>query len=82
MRKLSKFQAKMIFKGNGKALVLGTYVVQDKLGVGGFGTVFRAKHKLMDRAVAIKVLHQDKLSGRDSVDRFLREVHGSNTRTS
>ncbi len=46
----------------------------DKLGVGGFGTVFRAKHKLMDRAVAIKVLHQDKLSGRDSVDRFLREV--------
>ena len=37
--------------------VLGQYEIMAELGRGAFGTVFRAKDQLLDRAVAIKVLH-------------------------
>ena len=39
---LTKFQAEQISKGKGKSLVLGNYVLLDKIGAGGMGQVFTA----------------------------------------
>ena len=39
--------------------VLGNYVVLEKLGEGGMGTVLKAQHRRMERIVALKVLHGD-----------------------
>lgn len=75
--KITAFQSRTILKGRGKGLLLGTYLVLDKLGQGGFGTVFEARHRLMGRSVALKLMHPDRLNSQSMVDRFLREVRAA-----
>ena len=53
---LTRYQAKQLWAGKSRGLVLGQYRVLDELGKGGFGQVFKARHTLMDRVVAIKVI--------------------------
>jgi serine/threonine protein kinase len=50
------------------------YRVEELLGAGGMGVVYRATHRLMGRTVALKVIHR-RLSERPAfVDRFRHEV--------
>ncbi|HEX3654186.1 MAG TPA: protein kinase [Pirellulales bacterium] len=72
--KLTPLQASAAFSGRTKQLVLGQYLVLDKIGAGGMGQVFKAAHKLMRRTVAIKVLPRAALSSPEAVERFQREV--------
>lgn len=72
--KLTSFQAKHILKGKAKALVLGSYILQEPLGQGGMGMVFRARHSLMERTAAIKLLPPSLDKNPENVQRFLREV--------
>src|SRR5260221_3764538 len=58
-KKLTRFQAEEIYKGNGKHLVLGNYTILDKIGAGGMGQVFKAEHRRMHRIVAVKLLPVD-----------------------
>ncbi|HEY5311450.1 MAG TPA: serine/threonine-protein kinase, partial [Pirellulales bacterium] len=72
--KLSRFQAAAVYQSRAEALVLGNYLVIDKLGAGGMGQVFRARHRRMDRVVALKVLPKKLLNSPDAIARFQREV--------
>jgi tetratricopeptide (TPR) repeat protein len=49
------------------------YTVERELGRGGMASVWLARDRRLDRAVAIKVLHPE-LAGAIGVDRFLREI--------
>lgn len=54
--RLTKFQAQQLLATKPGVLVLGNYVLLDKIGAGGMGQVFKAEHRRMKRTVALKVL--------------------------
>jgi serine/threonine protein kinase len=55
-------------------LRIGNYDVLDRLGAGGMGTVFKARHRRMKRIVALKLLPQNLAKDVQFVRRFQREV--------
>jgi serine/threonine protein kinase/Leucine-rich repeat (LRR) protein len=73
-KKLTKFQAEEVYNGKGKSLVLGNYVLLEKIGAGGMGQVFKARHRRMDRLVAVKLLPAAFMKDRAALARFEREV--------
>jgi serine/threonine-protein kinase len=73
-KKLTKFQAEEVFRGNGKSLSLGNYVLLEKIGAGGMGQVFKAEHRRMHRIVAVKMLPGAMMQNTAVVARFEREV--------
>ena len=53
--------------------VAGKYRIEHVLGQGGMGTVYKATHLLLDRPVALKVLHSGRLELPNATERLLRE---------
>jgi serine/threonine-protein kinase len=56
------------------ATVAGRYLVQRKLGEGGMGTVYLAMHTILEKSVALKVLHGEFARKPDLVERFMQEA--------
>jgi hypothetical protein len=73
---LTTFQANELLKGRGEELVIGPYVLLDKLGEGGSGAVYQARHQMMKRTVALKVLRPGRLSGA-AIQRFQQEIEAA-----
>ncbi len=70
---LTKFQARRLLKGK-KGLSFGRYVLLDHIGQGARGRVFKARHRLMDRVVALKVFVPNATLSDSAVSRFFREM--------
>ncbi|CAN5132394.1 hypothetical protein BH10CYA1_BH10CYA1_56550 [soil metagenome] len=54
-------------------ILAGNYEIQEVIGHGGMGVVYKARHALMDRIVAIKMLQAQLISDSMSVKRFQQE---------
>lgn len=75
--RLTRYQASLLYQAKSRGLVLGQYIVLDKIGAGGMGQVFKAQHKHMKRVVALKVLPAAATESRQAVKRFQREVQAA-----
>ena len=56
---------------------MGPYQIEDLLGAGGMGEVYRARDTRLHRTVAIKLLPSDWLADADRKLRFLREARAA-----
>ena len=73
-KKVTKLQAQLVYQGKGDRLLLGNYLILDKIGAGGMGDVYLAEHRRMERRVALKTLPAAMTRDTQSILRFQREV--------
>ena len=59
------------------SLLVGRYVVQEVIGEGGMATVYRARHKLVDRPVAVKIMNPMLATDPVVRERFRREARSA-----
>src|SRR5262245_58683523 len=59
---LTPFQADQVFLSHAADLLLGSYVLLDKLGEGGMGAVFRARNWKLGQVVAVKLIRKERLA--------------------
>ncbi len=72
---LTEWQTNKLIEGKHKGFVLGPYCIMKPLGQGGMGTVYLARHSVMRRLSAIKVLPSRSSQEDPSLlDRFYREA--------
>ena len=68
------FQAKQIARGRGHHLLVGRYLLLDRVGRGGMGQVFRARHRHFEKEAAIKLVRLDRHKCAHTQRRALRET--------
>jgi serine/threonine-protein kinase len=71
---LTSFQLEAVCRSAFAELRIGNYDVLDRLGAGGMGTVFKARHRRMKRVVALKLLSRTMAQDATFLQRFQREV--------
>ncbi|MEK6236631.1 MAG: cache domain-containing protein, partial [Planctomycetales bacterium] len=71
-RSLEKMQTKLR-RADRKVERLGSYSLQEKIGQGGMGEVYRATHRMLRRPTAVKLL-RSQADNENAVVRFEREV--------
>lgn len=71
---LTPFQINRLFNGKAESLVIDSYQLLDRLGEGGMGQVFLARHRRLGRLVALKIIRRDQARNAEALRRFRREV--------
>ncbi|WP_165245940.1 serine/threonine-protein kinase [Paludisphaera soli] len=73
-RLITAYQAKRLLANKSYGMLVGRYVILDRIGSGSMGRVYKAHHQMMDRVVALKIIAPEIASNERVVARFQREM--------
>ena len=71
---LTRFQVECLLRGQGKRLRVGNYIVEELLGEGGMGKVYRGRNVRVNKQVAIKEMSANPATNPIALRRFQREI--------
>ncbi|HZW31741.1 MAG TPA: serine/threonine-protein kinase [Isosphaeraceae bacterium] len=71
---ITSYQAKRFLNNRSHGLIVGRYIILDRIGSGSMGRVYKAHHVMMDRVVALKIIAPEIASNERVVARFQREM--------
>ncbi len=74
---LTPYQVNQLGQGRGQDLQRGAYVLLERLGAGGMGEVFKARHQNLHRIVALKLIRKELVANTEAVRRFQREIRAA-----
>ena len=74
---LTPFQVNQVFQGRAADLLLGSYVLLERIGEGGMGQVFKARNWKLGKVVALKVIRKERLNNPNIIRRFHREIEAA-----
>jgi serine/threonine protein kinase len=74
---LTAFQVNQLLQGKGNELVLGPFILLERIGEGGMGQVYKARQKLLNRVVALKVIRKECVNNPRVILRFQREIRAA-----
>jgi len=74
---LTAYQANQFLTGKGQDLVVGPYLLLERLGEGASGLVFKARLRGAPDIVALKLIRPERLTNPVAVARFFREVEAA-----
>ena len=75
--KLTPYQAAAVYQKKSRGLLIGDYLILEKVGQGGMGKVFKARHRKLGRLGALKILPPSFARDSDAVLRFRREFEAA-----
>jgi serine/threonine protein kinase len=73
-RWLTPYQANQFVLGRSAQLVVGSYLLLERIGEGSMGQVFKARQLRLNRIVALKLIRAEWLAHPSAVKRFQREI--------
>ena len=74
---MTPYQTREVYRGRGKDLTVGPYLLLDLIGEGGMGRVYKARHTRLGREEALKVIRKEKIAHPVVVQRFAQEVRAA-----
>lgn len=76
---LTSMQINHLFQGRVSELIIGSYILRERLGESRAGQVYKARHLHLRRIAAVKIVREDLLADPDIVERFYQEIQATSS---
>jgi serine/threonine-protein kinase len=74
---LTAYQINQLFRGRGQELMVGPYLLLERLGEGRTGIVFKARHRKQGHIAALKLIRKERLARPEVIRQFQHDIRAA-----